>query len=546
MSSEDVIPPGPKGLAKMKAEVVVGQIRSLIRILESVANKVSVGNRLEPDQQSMVDDIISMTLDFQEKVVARTNNYISNNHGKLAADPSKKIPSEKPLFPVKRMKIQSKQASPFNFSVRPVEETEQKIIETAANFLAKEVKIEPEDIAEEAEAPNLVPSAHRPIHAKNRYFRMTEEPVEVADDGKDVEDQWEQLENDFMDVLEDDDEKEPTGARNITCNMLGKRRKPSNRRCALCNRLRNPEDVKNVTIDTERLIVALGAVHRKRISTREARLLLHYPTKTYICRIHFGDACDAIFDMMNVQSLNEIVECKPDLFTDILSLVTQIRGVSSSAFQLKRLLICFMEKYCDNNDVAPRKPEKADRLIAPKTLRAPRKQILESDQYDSTVKLVEQETFKLPTAQLDGHSQYLEQPETCRFCLLRDERSRMSKIAKSGDNMARWAHKLGPDFAARLNPDGDNFICRTHFPDASFNRRGRLRKGMFPKVEQETVVVTYQIKGTDFLKVEEAKTGTDREASVDLECSDSPGTSGNRDFEDEVKMTQEFIDITHR
>ncbi|CAI2358141.1 unnamed protein product [Caenorhabditis sp. 36 PRJEB53466] len=306
---------------------------------------------------------------------------------------------------------------------------------------------------------------------------------------------------------------------------FGDRRKPCNRRCVVCNSMEEHENLKNVTINTEKLMILLGAVYREELNIPEARECMKRTTKTYMCRVHFAEACDEIFRNLEVSEPAEIALCNKDLITNALIVATQIREQNLNTSQLKQLLIVFTEKYWEEpNGVnvdrqAARKKatpgKRADHRITPKNHREPRKQVLERDQHDSTVKLVEKEDFKLPTAQFDGNV-HLDQPEVCCFCLIRDERTGMVKIPKSEERLSMWLDKLGFSFATRLKADSDNFICRTHFAESAFSTRGRLLKGMLPITEVEKVEVTYRIHGNKFLKLKEAKHGTQKNASIDL------------------------------
>uniref|UniRef100_A0A8R1DQX9 THAP-type domain-containing protein n=1 Tax=Caenorhabditis japonica TaxID=281687 RepID=A0A8R1DQX9_CAEJA len=205
--------------------------------------------------------------------------------------------------------------------------------------------------------------------------------------------------------------------------------------------------------------------------------------------------------------------------------------------------LALFEEPAEDNDVV-------EQDIIPKTFRQPRKQVLEED-HDSTVKLIEQEDFKLPqTKPSDGSSsKKFENPETCCFCSEPNDRVNMIRVPRSEDRIARWLHALGQEFQSRLKPIVENYICRSHFSENAFSSRGRLLKGMLPHVQPEKVEVTYKIQGSSFLKLDEQKSGTDKNARLNLdnrkrkrmvsESDDNDDEQDEQEIEESCKVEEE-------
>lgn len=123
-------------------------------------------------------------------------------------------------------------------------------------------------------------------------------------------------------------------------------RKPCNRRCSCCNRLAEHENLKNVTIESEKMIVLLGAVYRRKMELSQAYELLQRPTKTYMCRIHFQEAVFEIFKMLKVNRPADIAHAKLDLVSNAVISVNSIYPTRYfQPGQLRQLFINFTEKY---------------------------------------------------------------------------------------------------------------------------------------------------------------------------------------------------------
>lgn len=171
----------------------------------------------------------------------------------------------------------------------------------------------------------------------------------------------------------------------------------------------------------------------------------------------------------------------------------------------------------------PEEPIDFEEEILPKSYRQPRKQVLEVDQHETTVKVIEQEDFKLPQADPSEHTEDCANPEVCCFCLIRADRSTMLRVPKGEDRVARWLAKLGPEFGERMKKEGENYVCRSHFPDDAFSSRGRLLKGQLPTAMAKKVEVSYALdSGTgNFKMLNIRKSGTQKNSSIDL-ASTSP------------------------
>ncbi|CAI2351937.1 unnamed protein product [Caenorhabditis sp. 36 PRJEB53466] len=74
---------------RMEKDIVVSNIESLVRILQSIVEKAGSaheGVQLDADLQGMMDDVISMTMEFHAEVVARTNRFLRKSRGKSDED----------------------------------------------------------------------------------------------------------------------------------------------------------------------------------------------------------------------------------------------------------------------------------------------------------------------------------------------------------------------------------------------------------------------------------------------------------------------------
>uniref|UniRef100_A0A8R1DIQ2 Lin-15A/B-like domain-containing protein n=1 Tax=Caenorhabditis japonica TaxID=281687 RepID=A0A8R1DIQ2_CAEJA len=154
----------------------------------------------------------------------------------------------------------------------------------------------------------------------------------------------------------DDSDEEVSHSRDSTFNEVLNRmhsermympqpKKPCNRRCAVCNSMEEHDKLKNVTIDTEKLMIVLGAAYRNEMSIMEARSCLCRVTKTYMCRVHFAEACDEICKMLRVKCPDEIATCTQDRINTALITVVQIRGRSMTVPELRKCLLNFTNKY---------------------------------------------------------------------------------------------------------------------------------------------------------------------------------------------------------
>uniref|UniRef100_A0A1I7TRU0 THAP-type domain-containing protein n=1 Tax=Caenorhabditis tropicalis TaxID=1561998 RepID=A0A1I7TRU0_9PELO len=309
------------------------------------------------------------------------------------------------------------------------------------------------------------------------------------------------------------------------------KRKACNRRCAVCGHMETHEKLKNVTIDNEKLLIMLGCIYRRELTLAQAQEFLARETKTYICRIHFGETLDEIYSMLKMNPRSEFFSPTVTEIHNVLITASILRQ-HISPVQLRKILKDFVDRYRylrlpkENptslfDDLAePPTTSNAtndyyEEEITPKVYRQPRKQVLEEDQHDGTVKVIEQEDFKLPAAKPVEEGDP-DAPARCCFCSMRGERNGMLRVPKGEDRLARWIEKLGPEFEARLRTDEENLICRTHFPEEAFSSRGRLLKGMIPHTAPEKVEVTYKIQGNDFLRLKTRKSHTAKSATINL------------------------------
>ncbi|UMM14427.1 hypothetical protein L5515_002240 [Caenorhabditis briggsae] len=314
--------------------------------------------------------------------------------------------------------------------------------------------------------------------------------------------------------------------------------RPCNRRCTVCGHLEVHEKLKNVTIDNEKLLIMLGCIYRQEYTLREAISFMNRESKTYICLMHFEETVDEIYTMLRLSCPDDINTCSDDLIQNALITVTALRPFIQIK-QLRKILFDFTLK---NNhtratmtdwmnaleDVplptAPKTDNLDDQEITPKVNRAPRKQVLEEDQHDKTVKLIEQEEFKLPTVQQSDNEECAN-PTVCCYCSKRGSRLKMHRVPRTEDRLQRWIEKLGSVFEKRLKAEEDNFVCKSHFPEDAFSSRGRLMKGMIPFSEAEKKEVTYKIQGDSFLKLNEQKSmPSAKEQSVSVEKNSDLGS----------------------
>ncbi|UMM43609.1 hypothetical protein L5515_019050 [Caenorhabditis briggsae] len=307
----------------------------------------------------------------------------------------------------------------------------------------------------------------------------------------------------------------------------------NSRRCCICTGVEKDEHLKNVTMDNEKLLLILGCVFRKEISMIDAHEFLTRPAKTYVCHFHFKETIDTLYDRLQITCPDDIHKCSADILEKTFRSMRELRAHTTFTQYIK-ILHDFAERY-DHM----RRPSKQDLLdyyttlvepssdepiveaveeeIKPKKLRQPRKQVLEIDQHDKTVKVIEKDEFQLPNEKQDTTgNEDIEFPATCRYCSKQYSRLSMIPVPRGTDIRARWVAKLGPEFEKRLQPD-ENFVCREHFAQEAFGTRGRLSKGSMPMAETEKVEITYKIQGNDFLKLNEEKSGENMTASIDLE-----------------------------
>ncbi|CAO4386959.1 unnamed protein product [Caenorhabditis nigoni] len=311
-------------------------------------------------------------------------------------------------------------------------------------------------------------------------------------------------------------------------------RDPHNsRRCCICTAVEKDDHLKNVTMDNEKLLLILGCVFREEISMIDAREFLTRPAKTYVCLFHFKETIDTLYEKLQVTCPDDIHKCSGDILQRTYQSMHELRA-HTTLTQCVKILHDFSERYdhmrapskqdlldyyttlveppCDEPRV-----EVVEEEIKPKKLRQPRKQVLEIDQHDKTVKVIEKDEFQLPNEKQDTTgNEDIEFPATCRYCSKQYSRLSMIPVPRGTDIRARWIAKLGPEFEKRLQPD-ENFVCRDHFAVEAFGTRGRLSKGSMPLAETEKVEITYKIQGNDFLKLNEEKSGENLTASIDLE-----------------------------
>ncbi|CAL2034659.1 unnamed protein product [Caenorhabditis brenneri] len=306
------------------------------------------------------------------------------------------------------------------------------------------------------------------------------------------------------------------------------RRKPCNRRCAVCGLLQSPEQSKNVTIDSEKMIIIIASVYRGECTLQAAKQFMNREVKTYICKVHYAETIIEIDEMLNMMDGDDVMSADMKSIENVLITAKQLRPHVTGA-ALRMMLHNFVERnkhYCQNRSVGYNHNEIIharmnfdfyaptpkitsqndidDDTIMPKLYRQPRKQVLEVDAHDETVKVIEQEAFKLPIIEpTDGDPA----PGVCCYCAQRGDR--MIRVPNSEVRLARWICKLGPEFAKRLTIGEENLICRSHFSHQAFSSRGRLLRDMYPISAQEQVISTYSIQGEDFIKVDERRTGTE-------------------------------------
>ncbi|EGT40683.1 hypothetical protein CAEBREN_10324 [Caenorhabditis brenneri] len=317
-------------------------------------------------------------------------------------------------------------------------------------------------------------------------------------------------------------------------NMEYHKRKPCNRRCAVCGNLEIHDLLKNVTIDNEKLLIMIGCVYRGEFSLRAAQEFMARETKTYICRVHFGETLDEIDQMLDLKDGDSVLNACSNSIQNVMMTAKQLRP-HVTALSLRNMMNEFVDRNChlrrtrnehfnENFDfyeqpvLEEERNDVDDEAIIPKVYRQPRKQVLEADSHDGTVKVIEQEDFKLPTAKQTGNEE-VQNPGVCCYCSKRGERNTMLRVPRGEDRLARWIEKLGEEFEKRIMAEEESLICRSHFPDNAFSSRGRLLKGMTPVAAPEKVVCTYSIQGNDFIKVREKKSGTDKDARVNLDSN---------------------------
>uniref|UniRef100_A0A1I7UFM1 THAP-type domain-containing protein n=1 Tax=Caenorhabditis tropicalis TaxID=1561998 RepID=A0A1I7UFM1_9PELO len=305
------------------------------------------------------------------------------------------------------------------------------------------------------------------------------------------------------------------------------KRKPCNRKCAVCGYIKTSDKLKNVTMDNEKLIVMLGCIYRGEHSIAQAREFLARETKIYICYIHFMETLDEIYSMLKMNPRSEFF--KPTA-TDIYNVLitASILRQHITPVQLRKILNDFVNRYRDFRRPKEETTSSFDELaeppstsndfyeeeITPKVHRQPRKQVLEED-LNETVKVIEQEDFVLPAA-IPAEEGDNDAPALCCFCSKCGQRNGMLRVPKGEGRLARWIEKLGPEFEARLKTDEENLICRAHFLEEAFSSRGRLLKGMIPHTGPEKVEVTYKIQGNDFLRLKTRKSHTVKSATINL------------------------------
>ncbi|EFP06230.1 hypothetical protein CRE_06803 [Caenorhabditis remanei] len=312
------------------------------------------------------------------------------------------------------------------------------------------------------------------------------------------------------------------------------RLKGCNRRCAVCGHLEHHQGLKNVTIDSEKLLIMLGCIYRQEYTLGMAQEFMAKETKAYVCHVHYAETLDEIYSMLKMSCPEDLYNCTLDQMENVLITVTALRP-DITLDQLKSILFKFAQRYKhlketkydlfgSNSRYSRRTPSEEtndvdDQEIIPKEHRQPRKQVLEADQHDGTVKVIEQENFKLPTVKPSEHED-CDNPGVCCYCSKIGARNGMLRVPRGADRLARWIDKLGAEFEKRLKSDEENLVCRQHFPEAAFSSRGRLLRGMIPDAAPEKVEVTYRIQGNNFLKLNEQKSGTDKNARIDLESTE--------------------------
>lgn len=125
--------------------------------------------------------------------------------------------------------------------------------------------------------------------------------------------------------------------------MEFQKRRACNRRCAVCGHLEIHERLKNVTIENEKLLIMLGCIYRGEFTLGQAQLFMARESKTYICRLHFLETLDEIYQMLRLKSADDILICPLDLIQNALITVSALRP-HIIASQLRKILHDFAER----------------------------------------------------------------------------------------------------------------------------------------------------------------------------------------------------------
>uniref|UniRef100_A0A8R1HS17 THAP-type domain-containing protein n=1 Tax=Caenorhabditis japonica TaxID=281687 RepID=A0A8R1HS17_CAEJA len=319
------------------------------------------------------------------------------------------------------------------------------------------------------------------------------------------------------------------------------KRESSNRRCLLCDQIVSQDDLKNCRIDSERCYLVAGAVLSCKIKMDTAKAIFERSNDTYVCRVHFKETCEAFLKSLEIDHEGKTLIFSQHMMEKFMKITKWISGRDVEISESKILIAQFFTKYnrtaekIDASKFSQHETATAQSEVKPKKIRAPRKQVLEDvTGNDTMVKLIELEPFKLPDLSLvmqEGTEEYEEKEEnvdeehtknqkmgteTCSFCGIRGERVKMLRVPRSWEKRAIWIDKIGSEFEERLNANGESYVCRSHFSEHSFGRRGRLLRGELPEVTSEKVEVTYRVDGSKFLKLGEQRIKTDKTSSIDL------------------------------
>ncbi|PIC20619.1 hypothetical protein B9Z55_025752 [Caenorhabditis nigoni] len=116
------------------------------------------------------------------------------------------------------------------------------------------------------------------------------------------------------------------------------------RRCCICNDVKIDGYMKNVTMDSEKLLLILGCLFRKEISMIDAREFLTRPAKTYVCHFHFTETIDTLYERLQITCPYDIYKCSADILQKTFESVCELR-VHTTFTQYIKILLDFLERY---------------------------------------------------------------------------------------------------------------------------------------------------------------------------------------------------------